>query len=60
MPQIEALDRGHSQQRDSLSHQAIEDYVKTIYTLAQEESPVSTSRIAAARGVKPASATRCV
>ena len=60
MPHIESLDRGHSQQRDSLSHQAIEDYVKTIYTLAQEESPVSTSRIAAARGVKPASATSMI
>ena len=60
MPQIDALDRGQSQQRDSLSHQAIEDYVKTIYTLAQEESPVSTSRIAAARGVKPASATSMI
>ena len=42
MPQIDSLDRGGSQQRDSLSHQAIEDYVKTIYALAQEESPVST------------------
>jgi DtxR family Mn-dependent transcriptional regulator len=57
MPEIDALDRGQSQQRDSLSHQAIEDYIKTIYTLAQEESPVSTSRVAQARGVKPASAT---
>ena len=35
MPHIESLDRGQSQQRDSLSHQAIEDYIKTIYTLAQ-------------------------
>lgn len=60
MPQIDALDRGQSQQRDSLSHQAIEDYVKTIYTLALEDSPVSTSRIAAARGVKPASATSMI
>jgi len=57
MPHIESLDRGQSQQRDNLSHQAIEDYIKTIYTLAQEESPVSTSRVAAARSVKPASAT---
>ena len=57
MPQIDALDRGGSHQRDNLSHQAIEDYVKTIYALAQEESPVSTSRVAAARMVKPASAT---
>ncbi len=60
MPQIDALDRGQSQQRDSLSHQAIEDYIKTIYTLAQEESPVSTSRVAAARSVKPASATSMI
>lgn len=60
MPQIESLDHGQSQQRDSLSHQAIEDYVKTIYTLAQEESPVSTSRVATARSVKPASATSMI
>lgn len=60
MPHIHSLDRGQSQQRDSLSHQAIEDYVKTIYTLAQEESPVSTSRVAAARSVKPASATSMI
>lgn len=60
MPIIDSLDRGQSQQRDSLSHQAIEDYVKTIYSLAQEESPVSTSRIAAARMVKPASATSMI
>jgi DtxR family Mn-dependent transcriptional regulator len=60
MPRIDALDPGQSQQRDSLSHQAIEDYVKTIYTLAQEESPVSTSRVAAARSVKPASATSMI
>jgi len=60
MPQIDSLDRGGSQQRDSLSHQAIEDYVKTIYALAQEESPVSTSRVAAARMVKPASATSMI
>jgi DtxR family Mn-dependent transcriptional regulator len=60
MPRIDALDPGQSQQRDSLSHQSIEDYVKTIYTLAQEESPVSTSRVAAARSVKPASATSMI
>jgi DtxR family Mn-dependent transcriptional regulator len=60
MPQIESLDPAQSQQRDSLSHQAIEDYVKTIYSLALEESPVSTSRVAAARGVKPASATSMI
>ncbi|MBE7528562.1 MAG: metal-dependent transcriptional regulator [Chloroflexi bacterium] len=34
--------------------------MKTIYMLAQEESPVSTSRIAEARGVKPASATSMI
>jgi len=60
MPRINALDRGQSSQRDSLNHQAIEDYVKTIYALAQEESPVSTSRVAAARSVKPASATNMI
>ncbi|MCL4805782.1 MAG: metal-dependent transcriptional regulator [Anaerolineae bacterium] len=60
MPKIESLDRSQSQQRDGLSHQAIEDYVKTIYSLALEESPVSTSRIAVARSVKPASATSMI
>jgi DtxR family Mn-dependent transcriptional regulator len=60
MPKIDKLDRGQSQQRDSLTHQAIEDYVKTIYALALEESPVSTSRIATARSVKPASATSMI
>lgn len=57
MPQINALESGSSAQRDGLSHQAIEDYLKTIYTLAEAESPVSTSRIAEARQVKPASVT---
>ncbi len=57
MPQIDALPDGSSGQRDSLNHQAIEDYLKTIYMLAEEESPVSTSRIAEARNVKPASVT---
>jgi len=60
MPQIDKLDRGQSQQRDGLTHQAIEDYAKTIYSLALEESPVSTSRIAVARSVKPASATSMI
>lgn len=60
MPQIDALDPGGSPQRDSLTHQAIEDYIKTIYTLALDETPVSTSRIAQARGVKPASATNMI
>lgn len=57
MPEIEALSTGSSSQRNSLNHQAIEDYLKTIYTLCEEESPVSTSRIAAARDVRPASVT---
>jgi len=60
MPKIDKLDPGQSQQRDNLTHQAIEDYVKTIYSLALEESPVSTSRIAVARSVKPASATSMI
>lgn len=57
MPKIETLQDGSSGQRHALNHQAIEDYLKTIYTLAEEESPVSTSRIAEARDVKPASVT---
>ncbi|MBK7177131.1 MAG: metal-dependent transcriptional regulator [Chloroflexi bacterium] len=57
MPRIEALENSSSPQRDSLNHQAIEDYLKTIYTLAEVESPVSTSRIAEARQVKPGSVT---
>lgn len=57
MPKIDALPDGSSGQRDSLNHQAIEDYLKTIYMLAEVESPVSTSRIAEARNVKPASVT---
>lgn len=57
MPKIDALPSGSSSQRDGLNHQAIEDYLKTIYMLAEEESPVSTSRIADAREVKPASVT---
>lgn len=60
MPRIENLPAGSSAQRNNLNHQAIEDYLKTIYTLAEEESPVSTSRIAAMRGVKPASATSMI
>lgn len=59
-PQIENLPSGSSNQRNSLNHQAIEDYLKTIYTLSEEESPVSTSRIAEARQVKPASATSMI
>lgn len=57
MPKIDDLETGSSAQRNSLNHQAIEDYLKTIYMLAETESPVSTSRIAEARQVKPASVT---
>lgn len=57
MPKIDTLPDGSSGQRNSLNHQAIEDYLKTIYMLAEVESPVSTSRIAEARNVKPASVT---
>lgn len=60
MPRIDALDEGSSSQRHNLNHQAIEDYLKTIFSLAQAESPVSTSRIAEAREVKPASATSMI
>lgn len=59
-PKIETLSAGSSRQRDGLNHQAIEDYLKTIFMLEEEESPVSTSRIAAARSVKPGSATSMV
>ncbi|MCO5187855.1 MAG: metal-dependent transcriptional regulator [Anaerolineae bacterium] len=57
MPQIRSLPDGSSPQRHGLNHQAVEDYLKTIYKLARTESPVSTSRLAEARDVKPASAT---
>jgi len=57
MPQIETLDGSSSPQQGGLTHQAIEDYLKTIYKLAQSESPVSTSRLAEARDVKPGSVT---
>lgn len=50
-------DDSSSEQRAGLSRQAIEDYLKTIYALSQAEMPVSTSRLAEARHVKPASAT---
>lgn len=59
-PTINNLSPGSSLQRDGLNHQAIEDYLKTIYELEQEESPVSTSRIATARDVKPGSATSMI
>ena len=57
MPDIDSLPPGSSAQRGGLNHQAIEDYLKTIYSLAEQKSPVSTSRIAAARDVKPGSVT---
>ncbi len=60
MPKIDTLDSGSSRQRDNLNHQAIEDYLKTIFSLSQEETPVSTSRVADARQVKPASATSMI
>ena len=59
-PEIETLSLGSSRQRDGLNHQAVEDYLKTIFMLEQDESPVSTSRIAAARAVKPGSATSMI
>lgn len=60
MPKIKSLETGSSLQRDGLNHQAIEDYLKTIYMLAETDSPVSTSRIAKARDVKPASVTSMI
>ena len=57
MPTINHLAEGSSTQRGGLNHQAIEDYLKTIYALSKEECPVSTTRLAHARDVKPASAT---
>ncbi|MCA9939398.1 MAG: metal-dependent transcriptional regulator [Anaerolineales bacterium] len=60
MPKINTLETGSSEQRNSLNHQAIEDYLKTIYMLAEEESPVTTSRIAEARDVKPGSVTSMI
>jgi len=41
-----------------LDQQAVEDYLRTIYQLAQSQSPVTTSRIAAARHVRPSSVTQ--
>lgn len=40
-----------------MQRQAIEDYLKNIYQLNESQSPVSTSRLANALNVKPASAT---
>jgi DtxR family Mn-dependent transcriptional regulator len=59
-PDIDSLPGSSSHQRNILNHQAIEDYLKTIYALEQDESPVSTSRIALARSVKPGSATSMI
>lgn len=55
MPRIKGLESDSGGQGNDPSHQSIEDYLKTIYLLAQEKSPVSTSRLAAAREVKPGS-----
>lgn len=60
MPKINSLAAGSSAQRGGLNHQAIEDYLKTIYKLALVEAPVTTSRLAEAREVRPASATGMV
>jgi len=57
MPDIQTLSNQPNTSKSGPSHQAIEDYLKTIYRLAQEEFPVSTSRLAEAREVKPASVT---
>lgn len=59
-PDLNALAPGSSLQRNGLNHQAIEDYLKTIYMLEQDKSPVSTSRIADARQVKPGSVTSMI
>lgn len=59
-PEIDNLPQGSSIQRDGLNHQAVEDYLKTIYMLEQEKSPVSTSRVAEARSVRPGSATSMI
>ncbi len=40
--------------------QAIEDYLKAIYTLAQRERPVTTTGLAAHMGVAPASVTNMI
>lgn len=57
MPDIKTLSNLPNSGKGGPSHQAIEDYLKTIYRLSQEEFPVSTSRLAEAREVKPASVT---
>jgi DtxR family Mn-dependent transcriptional regulator len=45
---------------DQKNRRATEDYLKAIYYLAEEQDPVSTSRIAAACGTRPASVTKMV
>lgn len=60
MPKIEALDGNAPPPNSGLSHQAIEDYLKTIYHLSDGGTLVSTSELALARGVKQASATGMV
>ena len=57
MPEIRSLPIQSNASKSGPSHQAIEDYLKTIYRLSQEEFPVSTSRLAETCGVKPASVT---
>ena len=44
MPRIDALETGSSAQRNGLNHQAIEDYLKTIYALAEIETPPAQVR----------------
>lgn len=57
MPEIQTLPIQSNSSKSGPSHQAIEDYLKTIYRLSQVEFPVSTSRLAETCGVKPASVT---
>ena len=57
MPEIQSLPIQSNSGKSGPSHQAIEDYLKTIYRLSQVEFPVSTSRLAETCGVKPASVT---
>ena len=46
--------------QNNLNRTAVEDYLKAIYLLQEEKSPVSTSRIADARQVKAASVTNMI
>lgn len=43
---------------NDVKQNATEDYLKIIYNLAEEAEPVTTSRIAEARGARPASVTK--